>query len=449
MQPLSILVYAYVFPPDAGSGTFRTLYFANRWARTGDAVTVITVRETDFEATATVDTDLCGTIETGIKVVRTRAYRPLDRLISIRAIFSGKRSLAVPQSSTIAESSVQPSPRPQATLWRRLLDLVSAVLTFPDQHSGWILGAVLKGRKLARQQHFDCIYASGGPWSGLAAATLLHRLTGIPLVLDFRDPWGSSPNFKEGDPWLRRMHERLEGFCVRRAQRIITNTEELRSDFILRYPSLGQQRFVCVTNGFEELMPVESPPGRRCFTLVHAGALYLSRNPLHFLQAYAELLEEKHIAREHAHLCFIGGLPIENPAIAAVLQRLGTTIEVLPRLPHAQALQLQCSASALLLFQPGLPLQVPRKLYEYLSLRLPILAITEPTSATAHILADLQIHYTAADEVEPIKRVLLQLYRDWIDGTVSGAPEDRLQKYSNHHLADKLRREMLEAATST
>lgn len=442
-RQLNILAIAYVYPPDAGSGTFRTLYFTNAWARSGCRVTVLTVREQDYQSTATVDARLCEQIEPSIQVVRAAARRPMDMLLKLRGkMRAGKerpKALLDAQSSSAASIGGD-----RRNFIGRLSDAVSSILEFPDAHSGWVPYAVRSAKRIARTQQVDCIYASGGPWSGLLAATLVHKSTKLPLVLDFRDPWASNPNFTHASAFIRRAQVRLERFCVRRARRVITNTEELRQEFIARYPELDPSIFVCITNGFEELPPSDAPISER-FTLVHAGALYLSRNPQRFLQALADAIREKLIPRERIRVQFVGGLPEEDPHVAALLTELGPVIEVTARLPHSKALEIQKTASALLLFQAGLPLQVPRKLYEYFSLRKPILAITETSSATARVLRDVGMEYIADDSVAPIREALLKLYRDWEEGRVSVAQEERLQNYSNRRLAMRLKEEMVAA----
>ncbi|MDY0067139.1 MAG: glycosyltransferase [Steroidobacteraceae bacterium] len=437
---LGILAYAYVFPPDAGSGTYRTLHFVNRWARRGDSVTVITVRLEDFSATATVDHDLCRSVEPQIRVVRARAFRPLQALIKLRNRGVRNRAGAYPASALKAVNS----PSERTGLLGRGRRAIAAVIEFafgfPDEHSGWIPSAVRLGMRLSKTQAFDCIYASGGPWSTLLAATITHKLTGLPLILDFRDPWASNPNYQKRSPALRRLHARVESYCVAAARRIILNTESLREDFVLRYPHIDLDRFICITNGFEEI-PSTEPEDSGKLTIVHAGTLYLSRNPGRFLQALLELIEANHIPPDDIRVRFIGGMA-QDPHLDRIIARLGEVVEILPRLPHAEALRHQQRASALLLFQAGLPLQVPRKLYEYFALGRAIVAITDAGSATDRILRDVGASYVSEDDVTGIKEVLLRLYSDWNAGQPVLMDQERLQNYSNRRLAERLRSEL-------
>jgi len=445
-EQLNILVLAYVYPPDAGSGTYRTLYFSNYWAEAGDNVTVVTVKESHFHPGALVDPALVRKVDPSIKVVRASAMRPLERLLGIRDRL--RRRVRHRPTPPPLRVDTAPAIGSRKGFLTRAKDALTSLLTFPDAHVGWIPGAVRAGLRLARIRRIDCLYASGGPWSGVVAATILHRMSGLPLVLDFRDPWANSPNLIEASGLARAAHSLLEAFCVKRASRIITNTSELRNDFLVRYPLLGPDRFVCITNGFEEPPQAVSEDSGR-FTLVHAGELYLSRNPANFLRAVEQLIQEGSIARQQLRVRFVGGIATRDGELASLLDALGEVVEITPRLPYAEALRIQQGASALLLFQTGLPLQIPRKLYEYLSLRRPILAITESGSATARVLQDLGSHCICDDEVAAIKSALGELYRRWQIDETFVVDEATLDAYSNRQLAAKLRQELQLAATAS
>jgi hypothetical protein len=438
---LRILTFAYVFPPDSGSGTFRTLYFTNEWVSAGDEVTVITVREEDFHEGALVDHQLLKQVHPSIRIVRARVRRPFEALVAMRSKLRRNR----PHASEKSGAGTTPSHSTAARNDFRLGDLVSTVLNFPDAHCGWIPAAVNVARKIIARNRIDCIYASGGPWSGLVAATLTHKLTKTPLVLDFRDPWAANPNFEKEPAWVQRWHTRWERFCVKHAARVITNTESLRANFVSRYPTLPPTQFVCVTNGFQKLPTIEKTTTEK-FDLIHAGELYLTRNPANFLEALHQLILEGNIARHDVRVRFVGGVPQNDPTVARLLTSLGSAVEVTARLPHADALQLQRESSALLLFQAGLPLQVPRKLFEYFSMGSPVLAITEKNSATATILSEVEMPYVTEDDVSAIKSTLLRLYKDWREGRAHTGNPDRIANYSNERLAGRVREQLLAAS---
>ncbi len=443
VKNLNILAFAYVFPPDAGSGTYRTLYFANRWAEQGDRVTVVTVKEECFRASALLDRGLCKEVHPSIRVVRAAARRPLERLLAIKAAFGRK----TPGVSSVDSGKKTPPPvnaAPAAGIFRQFKDTITDLLSCPDEHIGWVPDAVNRAHRIVKTDRVDCIYATGGPWSCLLAALRLHKLSGIPMVLDFRDPWVSNPNMSLKTPLSRWIQKAMESRCVNAASFVIANTEELRQNFMTRYSNIDPGRFVTVTNGFED-MPSESHGSTEQFTLVHAGALYQSRNPLNFLRALVELVREGTIPARTFRVQLVGGVSITDPAIELELrsEAIRDVLEIIPRVSHDDALEFQRRASALILIQTGFPLQVPRKLYEYLSLARPILAIAEHHSATARMVNELGVGIVADDNVEAIKGAIVTLYEGWKSGRELRIDEEVLRAYDNRRLSGRLRDVML------
>jgi hypothetical protein len=436
---MHILVLAYVFPPDAGSGTYRTMYFTNEWARQGDDVTIVTVREECFLSTALVDNGLREQVHPSIRVVRVSAWRPLQKLLELGNALRRKKSKIETADPGKRVSQTEDSARTHGIL-RRFKDTITDLLSCPDEHIGWAPYAVWRAYGIAKATRVDCIYATGGPWSGLLAATILHKLCRIPLVLDFRDPWASNPNLFAKSRLSRSLQTMMESVCVKSASRVIANTEELRQDFVTRYAHVDSNRFATVTNGFEKI-PRKKAGRSDQFRLVHAGALYLSRNPLNFLRAVVDLVNRGTIPANELKIQLIGGISIDDAAMDAELHSgaVRSVLEIGPRVPHDEILRIQESASALLLIQTGFPLQVPRKLYEYLSLARPILAIAEPQSATARMVNELGVGYVAEDSVEAIRAALVTLYRTWKSGETPSFDENKLRAYSNRYLSGKLR----------
>jgi len=442
-QRLNILAFAYVFPPDAGSGTYRTLYFANHWARQGDDVTIVTVKEECFLESALIDRDLYKAVHPSIRVVRASAKRPLQKLLDIKDAFRRKTPTVQGIDSGKKTSQLENS-APTNDILRQFKDTITDLLSCPDEHIGWVPDAVRRAHRIVKTNRVDCIYATGGPWSCLLAAFRLHKLCRIPLVLDFRDPWVSNPNMNLKTPLSRWIQKTMESRCVNASRIVIANTEELRQDFIMRYANIDPGRFITVTNGFEEI-PRESSSSTEQFTLVHAGALYQSRNPLNFLRALVELVREGTIPAKTFRVRLVGGVSIADPAIESELRSevLRDVLAIIPRVSHDDALMLQQRASALLLIQTGFPLQVPRKLYEYLSLARPILAIAEHHSATARMVNELGVGYVADNNVDAIKRAIVTLYDGWKSGRKLILNEERLRTYDNRYLSGRLRDAML------
>ncbi len=148
-------------------------------------------------------------------------------------------------------------------------------------------------------------------------------------------------------------------------------------------------------------------------TIVHAGSLCNQRNPLPLLEALSELIRSGRVPAGGVALHFVGTVAPEFN-VPGVVQRLGldATVTIVGRVSHQESLTRLASADLLLLIQPGTDLQVPAKLYEYMGLGRPVLALSGP-GAVADLVRQARLGpVVAPDDVGAIADVLQGLYED-------------------------------------
>ena len=348
----SVLMVAFHYPPCSGtSGVHRTLSFSRHLPRQGWRPIILTARPPAYEST---DDGKLSQIPDDAIVRRVFAL-DASRHLSVRGRYARATAL-------------------------------------PDRWITWWLGAVPTGLRLIRTHRPAVIWSTYPiPTAHLIALTL-HRLTGAPWVADFRDPMMDVDDVSE-----RRRHAWVERLVVRHATRLVFTTESARRMYLQRYPSLGPDRAVVIPNGYEEddfrgLAAAASTPATTSgpFRLLHAGMIYREeRDPLPLLRALARLNREGRLTAETLRM------ELRDPGYEAeytsIIRDLGLAgvVQVLPPIPHRQALLDCAGASALLLLQgPTCNAQIPAKTYEYLRVGRPILALTPDGSDTAAILAE-------------------------------------------------------------
>ncbi len=177
------------------------------------------------------------------------------------------------------------------------------------------------------------------------------------------------------------------------------------------------------------------------FEVVHAGALYYGRSLSTFLQAVARLIHEDTAFASVFQLTLLGTL---DTAARAELDRaaLGDRVEYRGQVDHAVAQATMRQASALLLVAnttAGAEATVPGKLFEYLALGRPILAIAPAESSTADVLEQTQCGWLArADDLEHITCVLRKAFAGHRTGTVPAADPERVAQFDRRRLAGRL-----------
>ncbi|MBF0121066.1 MAG: glycosyltransferase [Desulfobacterales bacterium] len=430
-KTLHVLMLAYYFPPDSSSGAFRPLFFSKYLSKKGIKVTVLTARETDFLPFQVLDKMMLSQIPSNVRVVRTRVLRPREFLINLKHKFSKKAHQK--------GESINSQKKEKESFFKILKDIFIEFFAIPDAQMGWIPIVLREGIRIIKKNKIDVIYVTGSPWSSMIAGVLLRSQTGVPLVLDFRDPWVSNPGFILRSKLSRLIEKKMERKIISNADAVIANTSELRDDFLKRYPFLTINQVYTINNGFEDHVDFKAPKNS-AFTMVHTGDIYFSRNPLPLLQAVYNLIFTKKIPKNRLRLFLIGDLETAIDDVRVLLNTdvLKNVVQIFSRLPYEKSLKYQIDSDALILIQPDLPLQVPRKLYDYMAVRKPILAITNSFGATASIVNQYGIGEVVTNATDSIQEKVLKLYNEWENFGTKLYPKSLTHDFINSRQAEKL-----------
>ena len=390
---------SYHFPPMSAAGTQRNVGFARLLPMFGWQPIVLTATDSTnhFEHQG-------EPVPEDVRVVRSYQWNLNGLLSAATGVLNRlSDSLGVPR---------RPSP-----FYRWCL---------PDTQIAWFTG--LRGIVLARR--CDCIYVSCSPFSAALSGGLIKRVTGKPLVLDFRDAWAINPHSGYSRR-QRRIIEQLERWVVDTCDALILNTAGAEMSYRRRYPQHAQ-KMVCIPNGFDRLNLAAQRNDADTFTIMHLGDFYRTRTPDRLLEALA------HLGKSDIEFVHVG------PPFASYARfKDRVRIRVISHVPHTEALALMRSASALFLSQgweEGVKdyIAVASKTYEYLATGLPIIADCPPGDN-----ADIVRQYasrawvvTSAD-VADVQRAVLDAYNSRHTHTphVSRA---FVETFSRERLAERL-----------
>lgn len=387
-----VLVISYQYPPCASSGVYRLLRFVKAIPAKGWQPIVLTVRPDFYPPGVPQDPELTKKFESECKpqVFKTKMMLGMEQLTLVfrrKRTDGRKEQSGQPQEvkkEALSENVAHKS------LWQSIKDFITISLMTPDKQNRWFFHAVNEARRILKNEDVKLIYAHGGPWTALVVAALVKKLTGVPLVIDFRDPWIDNPYDDLISPLRTKINIILERWCIARANYVIANTEALRRLFVAKYNEQPQSKFITITNGYDEDdyggIPVKKMMGNdEPISIVHTGTLYSKRSPLPFLSQIAALIETGEIEKKDIKILFVG--TVNLPGIDVFLQEnnLAGIVELTGHMPRQNALELVFSADILLLLQQGTKLQIPGKLFEYIRSGKPVFAICDE-GATKDIL---------------------------------------------------------------
>ena len=153
-----------------------------------------------------------------------------------------------------------------------------------------------------------------------------------------------------------------------------------------------------------------TPVKREIFQLLYSGSLYANgRDPKQLFTALSRLKKLNIISQDNFILTFRPG---KIDAFQAPLTELNISelVEFLPSISFDGAIAEMQQASATVLIQDEIfHRQIPGKIYDYISVKRPILAITPKNSATADLIADLSFGVSAwgVDEIATSLQTML------------------------------------------
>jgi hypothetical protein len=244
-----------------------------------------------------------------------------------------------------------------------------------DEHAGWVPFAISKGQEIIKKHLIDAIFVTGYPFSSFIVGLALKRRTGLPLFLDYRDPWTSNPSFARGIN--RRLSSRLERVCLESCDLYFGATPGIIEDISRRHSYIPKARGRVFTYSFDlnEFPPPEdAQQASNKVNLLSIGQTYDKQVGDNFIQAVFRLLDERIIFRNNFKLECYGKLNLTRP-IDADKKDL---ISINPYIPHQEILKKMAECSGLVLLHgsgPTVEMCYPGRMFEYFAVKKPILYI--------------------------------------------------------------------------
>lgn len=265
-------------------------------------------------------------------------------------------------------------------------DRLHGLLPYWANGISWYFPALQAGLRLAARQEFDLIWATTPPPVALMVGRALKAKLGIPLVVDYRDPWSLSaykPQSKLND-WLDLLVERR---VLKQADRIVVTTPEI-GEHLIRI-SQSQIHPAVIYNGvdladFSSIQAVVHPG-----TIAHIGSIYGQRIgvAIRFFDALLTLEQENPALSTSLAVRFIGAV---DKSVALSARRLNRVrVEFVESVTHLEAIQAMKETQLLLLINEPIEVtSLPSKVFEYLASARPILSLGAESGKIGILLRD-------------------------------------------------------------
>src|SRR5579859_362922 len=271
---------------------------------------------------------------------------------------------------------------------------------------------------LAEGKDVSAILSTSSPEISHVTAGILKLRHGIRWIADFRDPLVGNPFRKRRGLASGILDRVLQSWVFHHADALIANTDATLDLWQKQHPKYARKMHL-IWNGFdpEDTLEAAPLPKRNYKLLVHSGTIYGPRHPGVLLSSLHRLIRKGILPPERIVFQLVGAMEKEwtsDVAQAEELVRWGCLKYDERRVSTVEARRAVVGADALVLLDThseSVALQLPAKIFDYVRLGRPILAITTRSSPVDRLLARSGIPYTAlysedsADEID--RKVIL------------------------------------------
>lgn len=294
-----------------------------------------------------------------------------------------------------------------------------------DPMKQWKVDIGVRLAKNHQEQPYDCIISSYSPVDVHEVAYLFKQVNpAVKWVADMRDEMSMNPNLPES---LREHYGKAEQRYSKFADAVTTVSLPILNDFKRLMPAV--KRFEEIRNGFDHDHDVESSQTRStAFTLGYFGTFYGKIKPDFLFNALVELLNEQPFS---VRIQLVG-----VHANFHIPSALSQYIQILPPVSYSEAITLMAQSTCNVLIHPiGERKGVyTGKLFDYISVKRPILACIDPEDVAADLIERYDAGYVAAfDNIQDIKSAIRTAYADW---------ENQLSRYNSPYSVQELHRKV-------
>lgn len=431
----NVLMVAYIFPPIGGGGVQRTLKFVKYLKEFGWLPTVITVGN-DFHYEEK-DKSLELEVPKNVRIIRIdHKYFNSEQLSRSQVQQIVNLIYGLVDDDIIHEfvSRIEANNCSNRQL----------IMT-PDIYIGWVNSVLNEIESLIDFKKIKVIYTTSYPYSTHLIGFYLKKKYNIPWVADFRDEWTNhsySELVYKNNSFKYKLERQMEERILNESDIILNVTPISKNNYINNF-NVPESKIKVITNGYDEvnfknLYKLDT----KKFIITHIGSMYLNRLPNPVIQSINKLIDEGYINKNSIEIKLIGKVQVD---IINELKKIDkyNLIKILGYMEHERSLNEGFNSSVLLLpIGEGekFKLVYTGKVFEYLRLQNPILALSPKGSIVEELLKDTgcgkSFEYT---DLNGIEKYIKEIYVKWQHKELLNKPDiNKIKKYERRNLTRSL-----------
>ncbi len=287
---------------------------------------------------------------------------------------------------------------------------------FPDIYRTWYSPALHEAERVLKKKKIDLIYSASPSYTAAFVAMKLKRKFNIPWVAHFIDGWAVNDflNLYYEQSLIKPLRavqklriERGERDILKSADKAVAISWHVKQR-MCELHGLQKGRIEVVTEGYDEPL----------FKGLIAHALYPDRLTITFLGSFysnfkepvQEFLKTVNEVNKEAEVVFIGRGSAEMQGIDV------PNLTRILHLPREKALAFAAGSDFLFVVMPSYAKWIPTKIYDYLRLGKPILALVPEDGDPAKIVKEASAGFVLSYERQRMKEQLGVIFNEWREG---------------------------------
>ena len=425
------LLITYYWPPSGGSGVQRWLKFVKYLPAEKWKPVVYTVKNPEYPS-------LDHSLEREIPGYATVLKRTIREPYHFYKLYKKIKKEEKINTGFLSENK-PPALREKISVWIR------GNFFIPDARRFWIGPSVRYLKRIIRESNIDLMITTGPPHSMHMIGLKLKRITGLPWIADFRDPW-TKIDYYDSLKLTRRSdkkHKACEKKVLENADRVLAVSPSMANDF-RKITSCEPE---VLTNGYDPDDFASTHTGTiNRFSILHLGTMNKDRNHPVFWKVIARLADKNPAFRKQLHLHLIG--KVDYSVLEQIsLYGLDEYVTREPYVDHEHIMDKLKSAAVLYLpinNTPNAEMTLTGKLFEYLAAERPVVSTGPVHGDAAQILKETGSGSTVDFKDEAgLEKIFLELFSRYQSGKTELRGKG-YEKYSRVNLAKNLSRLMEE-----
>jgi glycosyltransferase involved in cell wall biosynthesis len=324
--------------------------------------------------------------------------------------------------------------------WKSKLSVfIRGNFLIPDPRMFWIKPSGRFLTKYLKVNPVDLIISTGPPHSMHLIALRLKKKFDIKWIADFRDPWTDIDFYIKLrlTSWADKKHRKLELKVLERADYVVTVSPNCAKDL----NKIPGKKVEVIHNGFdpEDFERISHSPGN-LFSITHFGAFNRDRNPAMLWKVLGNLAEQNKTFKEKLRIWLIGQT---DDFVVQDIKKNGLKENLVQteHLPHKKGLKELAKSQVLLLPINNAPNArgiLPGKMYEYMAVRRPILAIGPVKSDFAQILIEAKAGIVFDfNDFRGMEKAIENYFNQFLEKKLQ-IESSAIEKFSRKNLAKKI-----------